>query len=256
MNEPPTSPEPRLGRRAFLYRVVGTTILGGAGLAAAIAAAGDDEPGTAADTTTPATTPRPLDPAPSTTLGATDATTPRLDGSADDPMLDLPQPDGPPADAYADVPIQQIGAISIPRIGLEHAVYEGVWLTVLDEGPGHWPGSALPGQVGNTVFPGHRVTHSHPFRRLDELVPGDEIVFTIANGTHTYTVRETLIVSPKDLWVVDPTSSPEVTLVACHPPHSARQRIVVKGDLQHSRPNAAAGNAARQIADAAAAIPL
>ena len=143
-----------------------------------------------------------------------------------------------------------------PRIGLAHAVYEGIWLTVLDEGPGHWPGTALPGQLGNTVFPGHRVTHSHPFRRLDELAPGDEITFTTGDGSHTYEVRETLIVSPKDLWVVDQHDAREVTLVACHPPHSARQRIVVKGDLVRSVPNAAAAGAAEVIADAADGIAL
>ncbi|HEX5615902.1 MAG TPA: sortase, partial [Acidimicrobiia bacterium] len=75
----------------------------------------------------------------------------------------LPQPEAPPDDPYADVPIVPVGSVVIPKIGLDHTVYEGIWLTVIDEGPGHWPGSAMPGERGNTVFPGHRVTNSRPF---------------------------------------------------------------------------------------------
>jgi sortase A len=46
-----------------------------------------------------------------------------------------------------------------------------------------------------------------------------------------YSVTGTQIVTPTDLWVIDPTPKPTVTLIACHPKHSAAQRIVVKGDL-------------------------
>jgi sortase A len=146
----------------------------------------------------------------------------------------LPRPDPPPTDPYADVPITQVGSISIPKIGLDHAIFEGVWLTVIDHGPGHWPGSAMPGARGNAVLPGHRVTHSHPFRDLDQLAPGDEISFVTADGAFTYVVTETLIVLPTDMWVTDPTPTPTVTLIACHPKGSARERIVVKGELVRS----------------------
>jgi sortase A len=153
----------------------------------------------------------------------------------------LPVPEPPPADPYADVPVVQVGTISIPKIGLEHAVYEGVTLTVIDNGPGHWPGSAMPGERGNTVFPGHRVTHSHPFRDIDQLVPGDEVTFRTAKGTFTYAVTGTQIVVPTDMWVIDQSPQKTMTLVACHPKHSARQRIVVKGNLVRSEPSAPAG---------------
>jgi sortase A len=151
----------------------------------------------------------------------------------------LPVPDRPPEDPYADVPVTQIGAIHIPKIGLQHAIYEGVWLTVLDHGPGHWPNSAMPGARGNTVFPGHRVTHSHPFLDLDQLAPGDQIVFQMPEADIVYEVRETIIVQPNDMWVIDQTETPTVTLIACHPKHSAAQRIVVKGDLVANIPKAA-----------------
>ncbi len=143
----------------------------------------------------------------------------------------LPHPFPPPADPYAPGPVIQIGTIEIPKIGLIHAVYEGITLTVIDHGPGHWPGSALPCQAGNAVFPGHRVTHSHPFLNLDLLSLGDQIVFHMPGRDCVYKVTSTQIVQPSALFVTDPTRSPTVTLIACHPKHSAAQRIVVKAIL-------------------------
>ena len=143
----------------------------------------------------------------------------------------MPHPQPSPADPYAPSPIIQIGTIEIPKIGLLHPVFEGITLTVIDHGPGHWPGSALPCQAGNTVFPGHRVTHSHPFLNLDLVAPGDQIVFRMPGRDCVYKVTGTQIVGPNDLFVTDPTPIPTVTLIACHPKHSAAQRIVVKGTL-------------------------
>ena len=145
-------------------------------------------------------------------------------------------PEAPPADPRARSPIVQVGEIRIPKIGLVHPVYEGVTLTVIDKGPGHWPGSAMPGQLGNAVFAGHRTTKSKPFRNVDQLVPGDEIIFTTAAGMFTYRMTRQEIVSPKDVWIVNPTPDAIVTLFACHPPGSARQRIVIRGSLAAHAP--------------------
>lgn len=143
----------------------------------------------------------------------------------------LPHPFPAPTDPYAPGPVIQIGAVDIPKIQLLHPVYEGITLTVIDHGPGHWPGSALPCQRGNAVFPGHRVTHSHPFLNLDLLANGDQIIFHMPGKDCVYKVTSTTIVSPNDLWVTEPTVMPTITLIACHPKHSAAQRIVVKGVL-------------------------
>lgn len=143
----------------------------------------------------------------------------------------LPQPEPPPADPYAPTPLVQVGTVEIPKIGLVHPVYEGITLTVIDHGPGHWPGSAVPCQRGNSVFPGHRVTHSHPFLNIDLLAPGDQVIFHVKGKDCVYAVTGTQIVVPSDMWVTDPTPTPTVTLIACHPKHSAAQRIVVKGKL-------------------------
>lgn len=166
----------------------------------------------------------------------------------------LPVPEPPPADPYADVPVIQIGSIEIPKIGLDHPIYEGITLTVLDNGPGHWPGTALPGERGNTVFPGHRVTHTRPFYDIDLLASGDEVIFHMPEADYTYRVTETLIVVPQDLWIVDQTERPTMTIVGCHPKHSARQRFVVKGDLVSSTPSMASVAIALQVGDALAAV--
>jgi len=141
------------------------------------------------------------------------------------------RPEPAPVNDRAKVPIVKIGEIRIPKIGLVHPIYEGVTLTVIDNGPGHWPGSAAPGQLGNAVFAGHRVTHSHPFRNLDKLVPGDEIIFVMPNGTFTYKMTKQQIVKPADTWIVNPTPNATVTLFACHPPGSAANRIVIRGEF-------------------------
>ena len=142
----------------------------------------------------------------------------------------------PPVNPRAATPIVKIGEIQIPKIGLVHPVFEGVTLTVIDHGPGHWPGSANPGQLGNAVFAGHRVTHSHPFRRINELVPGDEIIFKMQNGTFVYQMTKSQIVTPKDVHIVNPTQDATLTLFACHPPGSARQRYVVNGVFVSATP--------------------
>jgi sortase A len=143
----------------------------------------------------------------------------------------LSVPERPPSDAYANVPVVQIGTIEIPKIGLVHPIYEGITLTVIDNGPGHWPGSAMPGKRGNTVFPGHRVTKTRPFYDVDKLVPGDQVVFHMPGEDSIYKVTGTQIVVPTDLWVVDQTPTSTFTLIACHPKHSAAERIVIKGDF-------------------------
>jgi sortase A len=129
------------------------------------------------------------------------------------------------------------GMVVIPKIGLVHPIFEGIEESVIHWGPGHWPGSAAPGRVGNSVFAGHRVTHTRPFLDIDRLVQGDQMVFHLATGTYTYEVTEHLIVGPSDVWITDPTPTPTVTIFACHPKHSAKQRYVVRGKLIHSGPH-------------------
>lgn len=172
---------------------------------------------TTVPTTVPSTTasPAPTTAPTSTAPTATEAAT----------TVALPVPEAPP-DEQAVEAAGELGRIEVPRLGLDLAFFEGVTLPTLDKGPGHWPGSALPGQVGNVVIAGHRVSHSRPFRHLDELVEGDEVVFTNGGQRSTYVVTGTEIVTPETLRIVDQTPEPTATLFACHPPGSTQYRWV------------------------------
>ena len=137
-----------------------------------------------------------------------------------------------PNNPYANEPLVEIGTIEIPKIGLNHRIFRGISLRTIDHGPSHWPGTANPGQVGNAVFAGHRVTHSKPFRNIDQLAPGDEVIFNVEGVRSVYVVTGSEVVTPKALHIVDQTPTPTATLFACHPPGSARFRYVVRLALQ------------------------
>lgn len=121
--------------------------------------------------------------------------------------------------------------LRIPDIGLDAVLFEGVTPTSLRNGPGHMPWTPLPGQPGNAVISGHRTTYGAPFFDLDLLEPGDEIEVDTVIGSHTYTVRETVIVTPTDVWVTDPRPGAWLTLTTCHPKLSARERLIVFAEL-------------------------
>lgn len=119
-----------------------------------------------------------------------------------------------------------IGSITIPAIGLDTVLYEGVDLWVLDSGPGHWPGTVLPGQAGNCVVAGHRVSHRADFRWIDSLRVGDEMRLGALGLDHTYTMTDAFIVAPTEVSIVNPTTTNTATIFACHPPGSVALRWV------------------------------
>ena len=148
-------------------------------------------------------------------------------GAAVDASAPLPVPEDPPADPYEPEPEIRHGTISIPKIGLSQPLFEGVSLTAINRGPSHWPGTAMPGQLGNVVVAGHRTTYTRPFWDLQALVPGDELVFDMSDGSrHVYVLDRLEIVQPTDVHIVEQTHAHTATLFACHPRGSARQRIV------------------------------
>lgn len=146
---------------------------------------------------------------------------------ADTPgAVQLPVPEPAPANPYAPTPEVVHGTLEIPAIGLSQPFFEGVTLTAINRGPSHWPGTAMPGEIGNVVIAGHRTTYTKPFWSLNELVPGDELVFTMGAERHVYVLDRIEIVAPTDIHIIDQTPEPTATLFACHPRGSARQRIV------------------------------
>jgi sortase A len=155
------------------------------------------------------------------------------------------KPDGhvhaPPAGAAAppqtapptpDPPIgNPVGVITIPKISLSMMIVEGTGEAQLQEGPGHYPGTPMPGQPGNAAVAGHRTTYLHPFYSLDALVPGDSITIETLQGIFLYHVLSSQAVDPSDVAVVAPTPTPELTLTTCNPRYSASQRLVVHAAL-------------------------
>jgi sortase A len=140
----------------------------------------------------------------------------------------LPAPAPAPRQRYYAEPIRTIGSMEIPKLGLRSPLGEGISLHNIDRGPSHWPGTAMPGQPGNVVVAGHRVTHTRPFRHIDQLVPGDEVFFEVGGVRSRYVVTGHEVVTPDRVDIVRQTAEPTATLFACHPPGSARYRYVVR----------------------------
>ena len=137
-----------------------------------------------------------------------------------------------PATPTADPAVgQPVGTLVIPAIGLDQVVVEGTGPAQLADGPGHYPGTPLPGQPGNAAIAGHRTTHGRPFYDLDALEPGDPVTVTTLQGTFHYAVIRSQLVSPADVAVLAPSPRAELTLTTCTPRYSAAQRLVVVARL-------------------------
>ena len=127
--------------------------------------------------------------------------------------------------------------MEIPALDVDVIVVEGTTPAALHAGAGHYPETALPGEIGNVAIAGHRTTYGRPFNRMDQLKKGDKVILTTPVGRHTYEVTS-------DPYVVEPTDwSPILnfnkngsflTLTSCHPEGSAAYRIVVRAELVDS----------------------
>ncbi|HLX87594.1 MAG TPA: class E sortase, partial [Acidimicrobiales bacterium] len=138
----------------------------------------------------------------------------------------------PVADPGVGAPV---GLMSIPTLGVsDAAIIEGTGESQLQQGPGHYPGTPLPGEAGNAAIAGHRTTYGAPFYSLDALHSGDAINIETPQGLFGYQVVLTKIVSPDDVSVLQPTPLPELTLTTCNPRYSATQRLVVRALLTTS----------------------
>lgn len=127
-----------------------------------------------------------------------------------------------------------LGRLRIPDIGLDTPFFNGVHDEVLTNGPGHWPGTPLPGTVGNAVLSGHRTTWTAPFNRLDELTAGDTVHVAIGPERDlVYQVFQTAVVPESEYVDFVLAQPPEpgnrtITLFACHPEGDRTYRIVVR----------------------------
>jgi sortase A len=138
--------------------------------------------------------------------------------------------------------------LHIPRLGRKWSVpvIQGVSLPDLSKGVGHYPRTALPGEVGNFAVAGHRATNGEPFAYLDKVRKGDLVVAETEDSWFTYVVDRTKIVSPTSVWVLDPVpghpgatpSEPLLTLTTCNPRWASYERLIVFGHLTETRSKA------------------
>jgi len=138
--------------------------------------------------------------------------------------------------------------LHIPRLGRKYSVpvVQGVSLPDLSRGVGHYPSTALPGEVGNFAVAGHRATNGQPFAHLDLVKVGDSLVVETRASWFSYVVDKVQIVQPTDVWVIEPVpGKPKqtptrqlITLTTCNPRWASTQRLILFGHLTATQPSA------------------
>jgi sortase A len=129
-----------------------------------------------------------------------------------------------------------IGRILIHKIGASFDIVQGTDTSSLEKGPGHYPATAFPGLGQTVAIAGHRTTYLAPFRHIDKLASGDQIVLNMPYARFTYVVQYHKIVLPTALWVTDNLGYDRLVLSACNPLYSAAQRIIVFARLAEMQP--------------------
>ena len=147
-----------------------------------------------------------------------------------------------PADA------EVFGTMYIPRFGADYVrkIAGGVTRenTLDDIGIGHYPGTKMPGEVGNFAVAAHRTTFSAPFNRIADLRLGDAIIVETPDGWYTYRFRTLEYVTPTEVEVLLPVPQvPDaqaderyITLTSCSPMLSMTERIIAYGVFESFTP--------------------
>lgn len=159
--------------------------------------------------------------------------------------LGRPSPGGPSAQALTSFDEGRgFAFLRVPRLGTDFAVpvVQGIAEDSLRKGVGHYPETALPGEVGNFAVAGHRATNGEPFRDLDRLRVGDALVVETADTWYVYRVTDSKIVEPTRVSVLLPVperpgvtpSERYITLTTCNPRWASYQRLIVYGLLEET----------------------
>ena len=125
-----------------------------------------------------------------------------------------------------------VGRLTILSANINHYVVFGATNKKLEYGPGYILGTSLPGTGGNFAVAGHRTTYGAPFGNLDRVQVGETIIFQTNTNQYKYQVIEVKIVSPEDNYVLENYGDDRITLTTCHPKFSAKQRLIVIGQLE------------------------
>jgi sortase A len=125
-----------------------------------------------------------------------------------------------------------VGVLEIPRLKFSEVVASGEDDKTLKVAIGHLLDTPLPWAQGNSVLAAHRDTH---FRPLRDIQHGDLVRLKTRKGIFEYSVKDTMIVAPTDVWVMAPSQERRLTLVTCYPFNyvgSAPQRFIVRADAR------------------------
>ncbi|OUX88930.1 MAG: hypothetical protein CBC03_08135 [Pseudoalteromonas sp. TMED43] len=125
-----------------------------------------------------------------------------------------------------------VGRLTILSANINHYVVFGATKEKLEYGPGYILGTSLPGTGGNFAIAGHRTTYGAPFGNLDRVQVGETIIFQTNTNQYKYQVIDVKIVSPEDNYVLKNSGDDRITLTTCHPKFSAKQRLIVIGQLE------------------------
>jgi sortase A len=133
----------------------------------------------------------------------------------------------------------------LPRLGKSWVVVEGVAPRDIEYAPGHYPNTALPGDVGNFAVAGHRSPAI--FWDLDKMRTDDPVVVETRTTYYIYLVTAVKIVAPTAVEVVAPVpgqpgevpSVAMLTLTTCNPKWDNYQRLILHAKLDHSVPRSA-----------------
>lgn len=127
-------------------------------------------------------------------------------------------------------PGQQVAKMEIPRIGYVAIMLEGNSDQVLANGPGHYIGTAYPGESDTMIVSGHNTF----MLGVPQLKKGDQVIFTDPDGRFTYVIDGSRIVDPSDRHAIGLNGKPTLELTTCWPIWAgafATQRLVVYAHL-------------------------
>jgi sortase A len=139
-----------------------------------------------------------------------------------------------------------VGAIRVPRIGVDYVLVYGTGVGELERGPGvytqsSYPGTGFPGLGLTTAIAGHRTTFLAPFRHIDTLRRGDRIVLDMPYAHFLYAVTGHRVVAPSDVGAaIESGRHGRLVLSACTPLFSAAERLLVYARLTRVVPVGAA----------------
>jgi sortase A len=145
---------------------------------------------------------------------------------------------GDPVVGVAPANAQKFGILYVPRFGQtwERPIAQGVGVAdVLDKiGVGHYPGTSMPGAVGNFAIAAHRHAYGGGFENLHMLHVGDHVYVGTKDGWYEYTFRDIEYVKPNQVNVLQPVPmEPGVapvdrilTMTTCNPFFSTAERMI------------------------------